>query len=139
MLIFNWDAELDTGIELIDQQHKNLINHANTFFISFKAGNPKQRLLECLSFLEQYILFHFQAEEAFQVECHYPGYRDHQALHSGLKMQFKFHSTQLEESSFSEDRVETFYHFLRDWIIGHILGEDKKFAAFYRESGAVPV
>lgn len=132
MLIFNWDDTLELGIALIDQQHKNIISRANTFFISYKAGNPGQRLLECLSFLEQYVQYHFQAEEAFQVECRYPDYRSHQAQHSILTMQFKFHATQLKASSFSPETIDAFYGFLREWIIGHILTEDSRFAVFYR-------
>lgn len=133
MLIFNWDDDLDLGIELIDQQHKQIISKANTFFISYKAGHPSQRLQDCLSFLEQYVLYHFQAEEAFQVECGYPEYRSHQAQHSMLKMQFKFHATQLNAAAFSGERVDAFYGFLREWIIGHILSEDKSFASYYRK------
>lgn len=133
MLIFNWDETLDLGVELIDQQHKNLINHANTFFISYKAGNSSQRLGECLSFVEQYVLYHFQAEEAFQVACGYPAYRPHQAQHTTLRMQFKFHTTQMQAADFSPESVDAFYNFLRGWIIGHILTEDKVFASFYRE------
>lgn len=132
MLIFNWDDALDLGIESIDQQHRSIISKANTFFISYKAGHPRARLEECLSFLEQYVLYHFQAEEAFQVECGYPEYRPHQAQHSILKMQFKFHATQLDAAGFSGESVDAFYDFLREWIVAHILTEDKRFAAFYR-------
>lgn len=130
MLTFHWEDSLNLGVELIDQQHKNIIKNANVFFISYKAGNPRQRLEECLSFLEHYVLYHFQAEEAFQVECGYPEYRSHQAQHSMLKMQFKFHATQVQ-AAFAEETIHAFYSFMREWIIEHILNEDKNFAAYY--------
>lgn len=132
MLIFNWDPRLELGIELIDTQHKNIISHANTFFISYKGGNPGQRLRECLSFLEQYVLYHFQAEEAFQVECGYPGYLEHRAEHASLKMQFRFQGTKLNSSGFSRESIDGFYDFMRNWVSDHILNEDMRFASYYR-------
>lgn len=132
MLIFKWDAHLETGVELIDQQHKQIIESANAFFISYRCQHGYDKIAGCLSFLEQYVLYHFQAEEAFQVKCNYPEYRSHQATHKMLQTQVKFHITNLTCSRFSQESVDNFYGFLREWIIQHILTDDFNFAEYYR-------
>ncbi len=131
ILIFDWDNNLTIGIDLLDEQHKEIFNKANVFFIAYKGGEPTRRLMECLKFLEQYVLYHFHAEEAFQVESGYPQNRAHQAMHQALQMKFKFHVTALEISNFSRTSIDSFYIFLREWIGNHILIEDTKFAHYY--------
>lgn len=130
ILIFDWNPDLSIGIDLLDSQHKEIFEKANAFFIANKVGAPSKRLAECLEFLEQYVLYHFQAEEAFQAEKGYPKRREHQAMHQALLIQFKFHSTALYGSNFSQISIDGFYKFLREWIEAHILREDTKFARY---------
>lgn len=132
--IFKWDLKLESGIELIDSQHREIIAHVNTFLIAYKCGNAQEKTKECLNFLKQYILYHFQSEEAFQVECGYPSYRDHQARHSYLATQVKFHTVTIEMSGFSLESVTAFHDFMSDWIINHIMLEDMTFANYYKDN-----
>ena len=132
MTIFQWEPKLELGIDLIDQQHKQLLSYANSFFIQHCSGNAQQSARESIAFLQQYILYHFQAEEAFQVECSYPSYRSHQAQHSFLAMQVKAHQVRLEASDFAPDSIEAFYRFFMGWISNHIMEDDLAFALFYK-------
>lgn len=132
MNIFKWDHNLESGIELIDNQHKEIIAHVNAFLIAYKCGETQKKTQECLDFLKQYILYHFQSEEAFQVDCGYSGYREHQARHSYLATQVKFHAVTISESGFSEDSVNAFYDFINSWIIDHIMTEDMTFASYFK-------
>lgn len=134
MQIIKWDKKLETGIELLDKQHKKIIEAANSFFISQKCKDNLENTNKCLNFLEQYVLYHFQAEEAFQVECNYESYREHQAKHNILSTELKFLAVKLRSSEFSSEHEQEFYEFLNTWIFGHILTEDRKFAIFYKES-----
>lgn len=134
MVIFPWEPKLELGIELLDQQHRELIKAINAFFISYKCRNNIQKVSECLDFLNHYILYHFQAEEAFQVRYDYPFYRDHQAKHNYLGTQLKFHSTVLTASRFALEKMENFRRYLEEWIIGHLLEDDLKFAEFVKEA-----
>lgn len=132
MVIFHWDPMLETGIALVDQQHKNIMNRANAFFIAYKSGHPQRALQDCLLFLEQYVMYHFQCEETYQVECKFPGFLNHRAQHERLKMQFKFHDTALKHADFSTGAVDDFYTFMREWIGEHILSEDLEFIKYYK-------
>lgn len=134
MNIFKWEHSLESGIELIDNQHREIIAHVNAFLIAYKCGETHKKTQECLDFLKQYILYHFQSEEAFQVDCDYSGYREHQARHSYLATQVKFHSVNITESDFSLESVTAFYDFINSWIIDHIMTEDMSFARYYKDS-----
>lgn len=136
MVIFKWDKSLELGIPLIDKQHKQIFEYANAFFISYKCGETHAKTRGCLDFLQQYVLYHFQAEEAFQVDCHFPEYRDHQAKHSYLSTQVKFLSVKLTSSNFEKTCVDEFNLFINNWIKNHILLDDIKFVEYYKSHSA---
>lgn len=131
MVIFQWNKDLEGGIALVDNQHRQLIETANTFFIRYKCGHGDSAAAECLGFLEQYILYHFQTEEAFMTECAYPNYRPHQALHDAVSKEVKFRAVRLADSGFAPEGVADFYWFVCNWIRDHILVHDLEFSRFY--------
>lgn len=131
MVIFGWNKALECGIPLLDQQHKQFIQYANTFFIKYRCTHDKESVITQLKYLQDYILYHFQAEEAFQEECGYYKYLDHQATHKIMATKLKFLSVELEESGFSIEKMEYFHTFLIEWIKVHVLTEDMEFAKVY--------
>lgn len=132
MVVHKWSHELETGIPLVDEQHQKILNVTNLFFIRHKCGHGKDGVKECLDFLGQYILYHFQAEEAYQLKCGYPNYPEHSALHKGIATQVKFFTVKIAAADYSGPIIEEFYHFLSDWINQHIYEEDLKFARYFR-------
>lgn len=133
MNIIPWKKELETGIKLIDEQHMEFIKRANAFFIKVRADRQKDAAREQLEFLQNYILYHFQAEETFQVESDYPGYLCHQAEHKSLVFKVKEMSIMLNTSNFSKESVDSFCAFITNWVITHILNYDLGFAKYYKE------
>lgn len=131
MAIFLWDHKLDTGVEFIDQQHRQIIEMANSFYIRRLCGKDKAAAGECLRFLEQYIQYHFQMEESYQMKSQYPRYRDHKAMHSAMATQVKFLSVQMADTGYAPERIEEFYQFIGSWIEHHILEEDMDFCRYY--------
>lgn len=129
-VIFSWNEELTTGIELIDNQHKQLLKLANSFFIQHKCGQH-DHAEDSLRFLLQYIQYHFQAEEAYQVECSYAKYRAHQAIHDALAVEVKIYAVRLRSSHFSDEELDRFYTFFTSWIKDHVFCEDLDFARQY--------
>ena len=63
-----FDKSLETGNELIDQQHKELIDRVNKLLESCYMGTEKRTAIQTLNFLLDYTEFHFQAEEKLQEE-----------------------------------------------------------------------
>lgn len=132
MRIYGWDKNLETGIELIDEQHMQMLIAVNKLVISRKCKYNRDTLEYVIHFLENYVQYHFQAEEAFQVECQYEGFREHQARHDSLSTQLRFLIIKLDASDYADSEVDEFYAFLRDWVNQHMLQDDVHFAQAYR-------
>ena len=105
---------LVTGNELIDSQHKELIDRIN-------------KLLD----LADYTDFHFSAEEKLQQEIGYSDYDKHKAVHDGFKQTIKELDEMLQEeegpSAAFVDKVE---ENVIKWFYTHIQGFDRSVAEY---------
>lgn len=64
-----WSTELTTGVERIDNQHKELINRINKLQGASREGKGKEVIDELMVFLEDYIKSHYYiplASDLFQ-------------------------------------------------------------------------
>ena len=66
-----FDEELYTGNELIDNEHKELIDRVNKLVESCENGKEKVTAVKTLDFLMDYTEFHFSDEEKLQQEVGY--------------------------------------------------------------------
>ena len=58
-----FDDSLKTGNELIDGQHKELIDKINKLVTCCEEGGGKLQAIKMLDYLADYTDFHFSAEE----------------------------------------------------------------------------
>jgi len=79
-----------------------------------------------LSMLEQYIAIHFRVEEEIMAEAGYPKLKEHIRQHKKLIML----TENLLQDVLSHPEPETVLKFLKDWWLGHINGEDKKYVPY---------
>ncbi len=84
MAIANWSSRYETGIELIDAQHKSLFTALNVLADSFRTGRSKALMDESLEALLAYTAEHFHTEERYMREFSYPGLAAHLAEHAIL-------------------------------------------------------
>jgi methyl-accepting chemotaxis protein/hemerythrin len=78
---------------------------------------------------------HFKAEEALMKTHQYPGAQMHMAIHADLVKQV---STLIADfRSGKAVLTSAVLDFLEDWLVKHIMGEDKALGAFLRNKGAV--
>ncbi len=123
-----WGEHLATGIEAIDGQHRELFERLNTFLAACDAGQGKDELLGMLQFLDDYVVFHFRAEELIQEECDYPDRVRHRHYHrmfierlASLKRRFLIEGPTVE-------LVAEINRFTIGWLIDHIGEKDREFA-----------
>lgn len=131
---FSWNKELETGIEIVDSQHKDFIKNANKFIIKVRFNKANEGMAEEFEFLKDYLLYHFQTEETFLFDSGYPDFTSHQAEHLQIKFETKRIGTIM---AFEEDKkkvLDEFTAFINSWIISHIMGSDLKFANYYKNS-----
>ncbi|MCL2664088.1 MAG: bacteriohemerythrin [Defluviitaleaceae bacterium] len=126
-----WDESLNTGIEEIDTQHKQLIEHAENFFEKAGGNLAQSEINGMLVFLESYVLQHFSFEIALQREKSYPDVNAHERLHKYFIDDFNDLKDRIDSEGISREIIDEASKFLINWIIEHISLEDKKYAEHY--------
>ena len=128
-----WSEQFSVGIPEIDEQHKILFDLIDKIHVAILEHKGSAACGEVLDELVDYTRIHFGLEQSLMHIGKYPDYEAHCALHrelvdSVVAMQQKIHSGKVSISF-------ELLHFLRTWLIKHILGEDKKYAAFLASNG----
>ncbi|NNK85517.1 MAG: chemotaxis protein, partial [Desulfobacterales bacterium] len=80
-----WNDSMSVGIELIDKQHKMLIQHLNNLIKSLEPSQGLTEVANTLSFLIDYTHFHFSEEEKHMAANKYPELEQHKMKHDGFK------------------------------------------------------
>ena len=133
-----FDETLVTGNEMIDGQHKELIERINQLLESCEDGQGKVKAIKMLDYLLDYTEFHFSAEEKLQEEIQYPGIEEHKAKHAEFKNAVKELQEMLEEEEGpSSAFVEAVHKNVVEWLYNHIKTFDRSVAEykFMHENG----
>lgn len=126
-----FDESLITGNEMIDSQHKELIEKINKLLESCETSQDKLVAIKTLDYLADYTEFHFSAEEKLQEEISYPGIIQHKAQHEKLKNVVKELYEMLEEQEGPSDAfVEQVNINVIEWLYRHIKGFDRSVAEY---------
>jgi hemerythrin len=128
--IVSWEDAYSTGIELIDNQHKELISHTNMLYQACLSGEniAKPLFKETLSGMVEYVRFHFTAELELLNRVKYPDYQDHKSQHDLLIKKIIAASNDYQAGT--KFIATGFVRTLKNWIFGHIAVSDKNYAAY---------
>lgn len=126
-----FDTSLETGNELIDGQHKELIGKINDLLKSCETGREKTTAIKMLDYLSDYTDFHFSAEENLQKEMNYPALAEHQVQHKAFIQAIQeLYIMLTEEEGPSDAFVEAVNKNVTEWLYTHIKGFDKAVAEY---------
>lgn len=131
MTIAHWEARFETGIPLIDEQHRALFDAINALAESFKAGQASAQVKESLDFLANYTLVHFDSEERHMREMGYPKIHLHIQEHTNLLAQVQNLQFRQEGGFMVTADVALFF---ADWLAHHINEVDMGYVEFSREN-----
>jgi len=124
-LFIKWNERNETGIALIDEQHKGIVSIINTFYYLMATGSENKMLYSCISdTMKNYSRIHFITEEGFLKESGYKGLEKHAKLHRNLTIEME----QMELHIMVNNEVELLFDFLKKWWLTHINEEDQLFA-----------
>lgn len=125
----DWGPKLALGIAEFDNEHQKLVAMVNDLFDAVQAGRGKDRLAPILDGLIGYTVTHFQHEEREMQRLAYPDYAKHKAEHDALAQQVTAIQKKVAAGATAALSVEVM-NFLKNWLVGHILGSDKKYTPF---------
>lgn len=134
-MVLQWTEALATGVEEIDNQHKELFRRINNLRDAMKQGKGRMDIGTLLKFLEDYVVSHFSAEEKFMARENYPDTDYHKEQHSRFREAFAKLKGELEAGTTEfTDLVVTSEtnSLLGNWWINHISKVDKALGAFLK-------
>jgi hemerythrin len=133
-----WTETLATGITTIDSQHRELFRRINDLVLAIKQHRCKSEIDGMIKFLDDYARVHFSEEETHMRETGYGGLEAQRGEHekylaalAGLKEQASLPRFQVG----SYDLSATTNQVVVDWIVGHILKLDMRFAEYLKSKG----
>ncbi|HPQ88401.1 MAG TPA: bacteriohemerythrin, partial [Gammaproteobacteria bacterium] len=132
--IFPWQKNFDTGIEIIDNQHKKLVDILNLLASNLANRSKAVVLNKIFDELAEYANFHFESEEKVWVEYFKDDiwYQQHEKTHEKFIQQvlnLKKQGDKLELDTVIQNIVS----FLTQWLTYHILDTDKRMAIVVQE------
>lgn len=130
MSIILWHNSYSIGVDLLDQQHKILLNNINELYEAQKTSTSQAVIKDVIKKLYDYTVFHFKNEEEMQIGCNYDKYDKNKKEHEFFISKINEFSKDFQNNNLLLS-LKTL-DFLKDWMISHILGTDKEFGEFLR-------
>jgi hemerythrin len=133
MAMMEWSPAFSVKIKKFDDQHKKLVELLNQLHDAMKSGQGNAMLGVVLQSLISYTSTHFKEEEQVMQANGYPDLARHKAEHE--KLVTKVLDLQKQFQSGSSVLTMTVLSFLKDWLVSHIQGVDKKYGEFLNAKG----
>ncbi len=126
--IFPWNDNFNTGISVIDQQHRKLVDILNRLARHFVSGEVSQTdMVEILDELADYAKYHFDTEE----DIWHRHFSQHEMLrvHENAHREFFETINKIREGRGNvEEFIDGLFGFLTRWLASHILDNDRRMA-----------
>lgn len=128
MAYFEWLDQYEMGIEVIDYQHKRLVQLINDLHETNQDKTFKEGLLEViLDELVKYTEYHFSKEEQLMEKVSYVNMKEHKVQHGNFVKKIQ----ELRSNhSHKTDITDDLFKFLKTWLQHHILEEDQGIANY---------
>ena len=135
MTVFmTWNDAFSVGVSQFDEEHKQLIGLVNEMHDQVRAGVTNETLGRISDAVIAHTIAHFEHEERYFEEMHYPRAGVHKAMHEHLRKRLVAFRREVgrKDSAFL---AEEMLQFLKESLAHHIQGEDKKYGAYLNEKG----
>ena len=115
-----WDDAYDTGVDVIDHQHRRLVEYINALYTA-TVNHDSSGVSDVVDQLVEYTVGHFAYEEELLAQHDYAELEAHRAGHNQFADKIRGYQKRLQAG---EDIADELLGELKDWLIGHIQSED---------------
>ncbi len=133
--MIKWNDKYNTGISIIDEGHKKLIDIINKAVAASQHKDNSREIIGILREMSDFAQIHFAAEETYMLECGYPDYEQHKKEHQNFAIEtIAF----LDDVGKGDSRLayEILDH-LKVWFVNHIQGTDRGYIDCFKKHGLV--
>jgi hemerythrin-like metal-binding protein len=129
LLFIKWQECNDTGISIIDEQHRGIVSIINSFYCLTEKGMGSTMLYSIISdTVKNYSRVHFITEEHLLKAAKYPGFENHIEMHRKLMLEIEL----IEYVAITENDPKPLMNFLKKWWIEHINVQDMDYVPYLR-------
>jgi len=129
--MIKWKDEYSIGVDSVDEQHKELFEIANRSYdllrnqlITDKYG----KIIEIIDELKNYTIYHFKEEEEYMQAIGYKKFLSQKVAHNDfLEKMDNIDVEQIDDGQ--NEYLIGILDFVSEWLVEHILKEDKLIAA----------
>ncbi len=123
MAYMQWTEDLETGIHVIDEQHKRIVGFINELDHASQTGSAPE-VQHVLEGLLDYTVTHFEFEEELQEKAGYPFLKAHMRVH---EIFMKRIAAFRERANNGENIIPELLSMLKVWLSSHIKGDDRDY------------
>ncbi|MDL2314523.1 hypothetical protein LJC36_06035 [Desulfovibrio sp. OttesenSCG-928-C14] len=129
LLFIRWTKENETGIPVIDEQHRALAGIINSFFHFRDDPDIERVLVPTAEAMKDFGVIHFGTEEKLMLESGYPGYEEHSREHLLIKEEIWME----ERACRNAGDAMGFLLFLKKYWTKHLEGYDREYIPHLRK------
>ncbi len=120
MAYIGWSDVLETGIDVIDDQHRRIVEYINELHDARLTGD-QQKIGGVIDELVDYTVSHFAFEESLMEQAGYPFLAPHKKVH---ELFINKVNGFIERYQGGEDVSGDLLNMLQRWLVNHIKSED---------------
>ena len=124
MPTISWDPSMTTGVEALDNQHKQLISWLNDLLAAMSEGRGRAQLDSLLDKLSGYAVMHFSHEEECMEKYKCPVAAQNVAMHKTFITTFSAFREEFERTGATAHLVVRLENELMRWLTSHIKATD---------------
>lgn len=118
-----WTDDLNTGIEPIDLQHRQIVSFINQLHEAHLGGD-RTAVADVIEGLVEYTVSHFAFEEALMEDAGYEFVRPHKKVHElFVRRVSEYH----DRFKAGEDVAHALHELLARWLFNHIRHDDASY------------
>ncbi len=125
--------DLITGIEAVDDQHRQLFAWGNALLFPEGDELSADELTNGLRYLDAYVSFHFATEEQAMERLGYPKADAHHWQHTHFRREIRRYAERALTEGPSRSLALQLHYLLYDWFVGHIRYSDTELAEWVRQ------
>ena len=133
MPLITWGPRLETGITIIDSQHKRLVEIINELNDAFQAGRSDEIMGAIFDELVAYTETHFTVEEKLMANHGYAEIENHKREHKVFTDQIKMDRYNFEAGAWKFEK--RLMDYLRGWLVNHIAASDRGYVSTLKQAG----
>ena len=126
--MIEWSDKFKTGIEIIDEQHKELFRLFNRVYDLYNNEfiiDKYDQIIAAVEELKEYTKYHFKAEEDYMLSIRYKKFFEHKLKHEDFIRKIDSIDYNIIDYN-QQNHLLELLKFITDWIVEHVVTVDKQ-------------